>query len=63
MDELVEVHRARTLVPTVAMTAIAATVIRPAINTYSITSPPRSSTGEDCDALPDHPGNSLHRMI
>src|SRR5438105_2771762 len=38
-----EVQRPRTLVPTVPMTAIAVTMIRPAISAYSSTSPPLSS--------------------
>src|SRR5947209_1163095 len=38
-----EVQRARTLVPTDVMTAMAATTIRPAIKAYSRTSPPCSS--------------------
>jgi hypothetical protein len=42
-EELTLVQRAKTFVPTVPMTAMAATMIKPAINAYSITSPPRSS--------------------
>src|SRR5215212_11002473 len=40
---LSEFQRPRTLVPTVPMTAIAVTTIRPAISAYSSTSPPVSS--------------------
>src|SRR6185503_3303407 len=40
---LSEFQRARTLVPTEPMTAIAATTIRPATRAYSRTSPPCSS--------------------
>src|SRR5436305_3225299 len=43
IELLSEVQRASTLVPTVPMTAMAATTIRPAISAYSSTSPPRSS--------------------
>src|SRR4051812_33479452 len=43
-EPLSDVQRARTFVPTDVMTAIAATMIRPAIRAYSRTSPPASST-------------------
>src|SRR4029078_5126234 len=47
IELLSEVQRPSTFVPTVPMTAIAPTTIRPAISAYSSTSPPHSSFHSD----------------